>query len=67
MSRVFSGDNVWQWLFIKKDDTNHLADDGVRGDITPLNMGLLSQLLGWLAAVRNGWASPGQFFSVVRA
>jgi hypothetical protein len=30
MSRVFSGDSFQHWLFIKKDDTNHTADDGVR-------------------------------------
>lgn len=56
MSRVFSGDSFQQWLFIKKDDTNHATDDGLRKDITLLQMGLLSPSLEWLTAVRNGWA-----------
>lgn len=60
MSRVFSGDSFQQWLFIKKDDTNHITDDGVKEDITLLKMGLLSQPLEWLAVVRNDWAKEGR-------
>lgn len=59
MSRVFSGDSFQQWLFIKKDDTNHPANDGVRKDITPMKMGSLSPSLEWLTVVRNGWAKEG--------
>lgn len=56
----------WQWplamAFYKKNDTNHLTDDGEREGITSLKRDLLSQPQEWLAVDRKvGQKKAGKF------